>query len=244
VAVGTRPGPDGRLLAGVALLLLPGVAGAGVADQPHPIDSSISYTPVCTEVTAQLGQPPDPRHGQHRRPVAAAAAGPGGSQPRSRSFADAVAFELGRDHKDIEDELAAGGGVSVASWRLRKPMPRSARLVTVSTRCRRERPRRSSLQTTRVSPGRSWSRGWPWAGRSLRAPLAVSVNARLVDALEGVDLELGLLVGGGRRWRSQAGVPCGERRRTLGRVGCATLISDTGSGHVDCPWPGDCGSCR
>jgi hypothetical protein len=33
------------------------------------------------------------------------------------------------------------------------------------------------------------------------------VNARLADALEGVDLELGLLVGGGRRWRSQAGVP-------------------------------------
>jgi len=32
-------------------------------------------------------------------------------------------------------------------------MPRSARLVTVSTRCRRERPRQSSLETTRVSPG-------------------------------------------------------------------------------------------
>jgi hypothetical protein len=58
-------------------------------------------------------------------------------------------------------------------------------------------------------------------------------------ALEGVDLELGLLVGGGRRWRSQAGVPCRERRRTLGRVGCATLISDTGSGHVEGRWPGD-----
>src|SRR5512132_3620079 len=39
VAVGARPGPDGCLLAGVALLLLPGVAGARVADQPHPLTS-------------------------------------------------------------------------------------------------------------------------------------------------------------------------------------------------------------
>jgi arylsulfatase A-like enzyme len=30
--------------------------------------------------------------------------------------------------------------------------------VTVSTRCRSDRPRRSSFQTTRVSPGRSWSK--------------------------------------------------------------------------------------
>jgi hypothetical protein len=36
VAVVARPGPDGCLLAGVALFVLPGVAGACVADQPHP----------------------------------------------------------------------------------------------------------------------------------------------------------------------------------------------------------------
>jgi hypothetical protein len=53
----------------------------------------------------------------------------------------------------VEDELAAGGGVSVASRRLRKPMPRSARLVMVSTRWRRERPRRSSFQTTQGVAG-------------------------------------------------------------------------------------------
>src|SRR5512132_1510504 len=38
VAVRARPGPDGCLLAGVALLLFPCAAGAGGADQPHPID--------------------------------------------------------------------------------------------------------------------------------------------------------------------------------------------------------------
>jgi hypothetical protein len=76
----------------------------------------------------------------------------------------------------MEDELAAGGGGLGRLWTLRNLMPRSAKLVTVSTRCRRERPRRSRLQTSRVSPGRSRSRTWPWARQSLRAPLAVSVN--------------------------------------------------------------------
>ena len=55
--------------------------------------------------------------------------------------------------------------------------PRSASPVTVSTRCRSDRPNRSSFQTTRVSPGaelvQELGRGW---GDRLRAPLAVSVN--------------------------------------------------------------------
>jgi transketolase len=39
----------------------------------------------------------------------------------------------------------------------------------VSTRCRSDLPSRSSFHTTRVSPGRSWSRSWTRAGRSARA---------------------------------------------------------------------------
>jgi hypothetical protein len=48
--------------------------------------------------------------GQHRRPAAAAAAGPSGGQPLGGAFADEVAFELGQGGEDVEDELAAGSG--------------------------------------------------------------------------------------------------------------------------------------
>jgi hypothetical protein len=40
-----------------------------------------------------------------------AAAGPGGSKPSGCPLADEVAFELGQGGEDVEDELAAGGGV-------------------------------------------------------------------------------------------------------------------------------------
>jgi hypothetical protein len=48
--------------------------------------------------------------GQHLRPTAAAAASPSGRQPSGRALADEVAFELGQGREDVEDELAAGGG--------------------------------------------------------------------------------------------------------------------------------------
>jgi hypothetical protein len=48
--------------------------------------------------------------GQHRRSAATATPGPGGRQPGGGAFADEVAFELGQGAKDVEDELAAGGG--------------------------------------------------------------------------------------------------------------------------------------
>jgi hypothetical protein len=72
--------------------------------------------------------------GQYRRPAPAAAAGPSSSQSSRCAFADEVAFELGEGGEDMEDDLTAGGGVSMASWRLRNPMRRSAKPVTVSTR--------------------------------------------------------------------------------------------------------------
>src|SRR5919106_2759535 len=45
--------------------------------------------------------------------------------------------------------------VSIFSVRLLNPMPRSSRLVRVVIRCGRERPKRSSRQTTSVSPFRT-----------------------------------------------------------------------------------------
>jgi hypothetical protein len=136
---------------------------------------------------------------QHRRPTTVAAASPRGGQPGAGTFADQVAFELGQGSEDMEHELAPGVVVSIASWRLQNPTPRSARPVTVSTRCRRERPNRSSFQTTRVSPGRSWSRSCSRTGRSVRAPLAVSAGASPIaspswapDRLWGVPLQSAL----------------------------------------------------
>jgi hypothetical protein len=73
---------------------------------------------------------------QHRGPAATAAAGPSGGQSRSCSFTDEIAFELGQGGKHVENQLAAGVVVSIASCRLRNPTPRSARPVTVSTRWR------------------------------------------------------------------------------------------------------------
>jgi hypothetical protein len=39
-----------------------------------------------------------------------AASGPGGGQPRGRTFSNQVAFELGQGGEHVEHELAAGGG--------------------------------------------------------------------------------------------------------------------------------------
>jgi hypothetical protein len=73
-------------------------------------------------------------------------------------------------------------------------MPRSARLVTVSTRCRRDRPSRSSFQATRVSPGAELIQEL-LEGGAVGAGAAGGLGEDPVAAgtLEGVDLELGLL---------------------------------------------------
>jgi hypothetical protein len=48
--------------------------------------------------------------GHHRRPATVAPAGPGRGQPGASAFADKVAFELGQGGEHVEDELAARGG--------------------------------------------------------------------------------------------------------------------------------------
>jgi hypothetical protein len=120
--------------------------------------------------------------------------GAGGGQPGGGAFADQVTFELGQGREHVEHQLAAGVVVSMASWRLRNPMPRPARPVTVSTSWRRERPRRSSFHPTRGSPGRSWSGSWARVGRSRGAAGGLGEPPIAAGVLEGVDLELGVLV--------------------------------------------------
>jgi len=64
------------------------------------------------------------------------------------------------------------------SVKLANPIPLALRSSTTSMRCLRERPKRSSRHTTRVSPGRSCSRALSRPGRDARAPLALSVKMR------------------------------------------------------------------
>jgi hypothetical protein len=73
--------------------------------------------------------------------------------------------------------------VSIASVIDLKPIPRLLRPVIVSMRCLRERPSRSSLHTTRVSPSRRWLRASSSPVRSALAPDAVSVKTLSQPAL-------------------------------------------------------------
>jgi hypothetical protein len=91
---------------------------------------------------------------------------------------DEVAFELGQGSEDVEDEHAAGGGGVDRLLQTPEPDPSLGELGDGVSQVAEERPRRSSFETTRVSPGRSWSRSCSRVGRSLRAPLAVSVKTR------------------------------------------------------------------
>jgi hypothetical protein len=78
----------------------------------------------------------------------------------------------------VEDQLAAGGGG--VDLLLEAPEPDAA--LSQAGDGVDQMPEGAAeaveFQTTRVSPGRSWSRSWARVGRSGRAPLAVSTNTR------------------------------------------------------------------
>ena len=62
--------------------------------------------------------------------------------------------------------------------------------------------------------------------------------------VEGVDLELGLLVGGGDAGIAEQVSPAGSVTEPCDRAGCATLVSDTGSGRLLSTLRRGSGSCR
>ena len=66
--------------------------------------------------------------------------------------------------------------VSIPSCRDANATPRSASALTVSTRCRSDRPSRSSRHTTSVSPARRYPRHNVSSGRSVSFPDAVSAQ--------------------------------------------------------------------
>ena len=89
----------------------------------------------------------------HRRSTPAfAAPRQGGFQPGIGALSDDRALKLRRGAEDVEEQLAAAVVVSIASASKRKPIPRAFSWSTISINCFMNRARRSSFQTTRVSP--------------------------------------------------------------------------------------------
>jgi hypothetical protein len=165
-----------------------------------------------------------------------AAPGPGGGQPSGGAFADAVAFELGQCGEDVEDKLAArGGGVD----RLLEAAEPDAALS------------QDGDGVDQMPQGAAEAVQFPddqgVAGPQLVEELleggAVGAGAAgglgehpvAAGALEGVDLELWLLVGGGDAGVAEQVSHGLTVAQPSDSGGCATLISDTGSGHRQRP---------
>ena len=101
-----------------------------------------------------------------------------------------------RAAKTWKTSLPPGVVVSIDSRRLRNPTSRCSRAVTVSMRCRSERPSRSRRHTTRVSPGRSASMTSSRAGRRPKVPEAWSVYLPAPGGGELVGLQRRVLLRG------------------------------------------------
>jgi hypothetical protein len=84
---------------------------------------------------------------------------------------------LGQGREDVEDELAAPGGGD-RLLEAAEPDPAVGQAGDGVDQVPQGAAEAVELQTTGVSPGRSWSRTRVRVGRSVRAPLAVSVNTR------------------------------------------------------------------
>jgi hypothetical protein len=144
------------------------------------------------------------------RPRARAAASPAAVRSRMRSRSNSA-----KAAKTWKTSLPPGVVVSIASSKLRNLTPWSARPVIVSTRWRRERPRRSSLPDDQgvAGPelvedlGEDGPVGAGAAGGLGEHPMAAGSG-------EGVDLELEVLVGGGDAGVAKQVSPALERPTT------------------------------
>jgi hypothetical protein len=116
---------------------------------------------------------------QHRWPAAAAAPGPGSGQARGRALADEVAFELGQGGEHMEDELAARGGGGVDRLlEAAEPDPTVGQAGDGVDQVP-ERPAKAvELPDDQSVAGPQLVQELLEVGRSVRAPLAVSVNTR------------------------------------------------------------------
>jgi hypothetical protein len=174
--------------------------------------------------------------GQRRRSAAVAAAGPGRGQPRGRAFADEVAFEFGQGREHVEDELAARGGGVDRLLEAAEPDPAvgqagdgvdqvAERLAEAVEFPDDEGVARAQLVQDLLKGG---SVGAGAAGGLGEHPVATG-------ALQRVDVELRLLVGGGDAGiASRCPMPV-TVAEPCDNAGSATLISDTGIGRIQGP---------
>jgi hypothetical protein len=84
-----------------------------------------------------------------------AAGAPSGHETRSGALPDQTALEFCECPKHVKDQPSRAVVVSKASVRLRKPIPLSRRVSTVSINCFIDRASRSSFHTMSVSPLRA-----------------------------------------------------------------------------------------
>jgi hypothetical protein len=162
-----------------------------------------------------------------------AAAGPGRGQPRGGAFADEVAFELGQGGEHVEDELAAGGGGVDRLLEAAEPDPeigqaghgvdQVAKGAAEAVQLPHDQGVTGAQLVQELLEGGAVDAGA--AGRLGEHPVAAG-------ALEGVDLEVGLLVGGGDASVAEQMSHVETVAEPCDSSGCATLISDTGCGRV------------
>ena len=107
-----------------------------------------------------------------------AAPGPRRGQPGGRAFADEVAFELGQGGEDMEDELAARVVVSIAFLQARNPTPALGQAGEGVDQMPQGSAEAVQFPDDQGVAGAQLVQDLLRTGRSLRAPLAVSVNTR------------------------------------------------------------------
>jgi hypothetical protein len=145
-----------------------------------------------------------------------AASGPGGGQPRAGAFADQVAFELGQGGKDVEHELAAGGGGIDRLLETAEPDPTLGELgdgvdqVAQGAAEPVELPDDEGVAGAQLVQelGEDGPVGAGAAGR-------LDKDAVAAGGLQGVDLELWLLVSGGDAGIAEQVTHAADRLTTL-----------------------------
>jgi hypothetical protein len=104
--------------------------------------------------------------------------GPGGGQPSGRAFADEVAFELGQGGEHVEDELAAGGGGVDRLLEAAEPDAAVGEPRDSVDEMAERSAEPVEFPDDQGVAGSQLSSSCARVGRSVRAPLAVSVNTR------------------------------------------------------------------
>jgi hypothetical protein len=151
--------------------------------------------------------------GRHHR---GAAASPGGGQPGGGAFADEVAFELGQGREHVEDELAAGGG---GIYRLLEAAEADPTLSQAGNGV--DQMAQGAAEPVELPDDQGVARAQLVQDLGEGGPVGVGATGGLGEdpvaagPLEGVDLELGVLVGGGDTGIAQQVSHAADRLTTL-----------------------------